>query len=393
MIFFSSLAFTVLESAMSVIFLHRVVARKRRFIFSVLIPYVYILSLGIGLLLVTLVAGSLQAVGKESVDLFGQEWSLHGVSGLLLYLLGVAGEIFVLTSVYLVMPAGRLAWRHALIGGITATVLWEITRHVLVWYLATLSQVNVVYGSLTTAIVVLLSLEVGATLLLLRRAGDLGVRAARPPRGSAGRAGLHHGVGLSEQRRGSAQDASSAPTRSRRPAGEAAAAGTGSPATRPTRLNRPRRNGLAIASAAGAREERAPEVLQRHRHHRAPGSTLEQLHHAALELGELAVARDRAFGEDAEQVAFVEHLCRARERLLRRSAGSTFCGAIGIALARRKNQPSTGALKMLVVHDEADRPRARRHQQHRRRRSSRGCRPASPRLRPGCSRRPRTLKR
>ena len=64
------------------------------------------------------------------------------------------------------MPVGRLAWRHALIGGVTATVLWEITRHVLVWYFATLSQVTVVYGSLTTAIVVLLSLEIGATLLL-----------------------------------------------------------------------------------------------------------------------------------------------------------------------------------------------------------------------------------
>ena len=166
MIFFSSLAFTVLENAMSVIFLHRVVERKRRFIFSVLIPYVYILCLGFGLLLVTLVAGSLQAVGKESVDLFGRAWSLHGVSGALLYLLGVAGEVFVLTSVYLVMPAGRLAWRHALIGGVTAALLWEITRHVLVWYFATLSQVTVVYGSLTTAIVVLLSLEVGATLLL-----------------------------------------------------------------------------------------------------------------------------------------------------------------------------------------------------------------------------------
>ena len=37
----------------------------------------------------------------------------------------------------------------------------------LVWYFATLSQVSVVYGSLTTAIVVLLSLEIGATLLLL----------------------------------------------------------------------------------------------------------------------------------------------------------------------------------------------------------------------------------
>jgi membrane protein len=167
LIFFSSLAFTVLENAMSVIFMHRVVAKKRRFIFSVLIPYVYILSLGIGLLLVTLVAGSLQAVGKESVDFLGWSWSLHGISGALLYLLGLAGEIFVLTSVYLVMPAGRLAWRHALIGGITAALLWELTRHVLVWYFATLSQVTVVYGSLTTAIVVLLSLEIAATLLLL----------------------------------------------------------------------------------------------------------------------------------------------------------------------------------------------------------------------------------
>jgi YihY family inner membrane protein len=166
MVFFSSLAFTVLENAMSVIFLHRVVARKRRFIFSVLIPYAYILSLGAGLLLVTLVAGSLQAVGKENVELFGREWSLSGFSGLLLYLLGFVGEVFVLTSVYLVMPAGRLAWRHALIGGITAAVLWEITRHLLVWYFATLSQVNIVYGSLTTAIVVLLSLELAATLLL-----------------------------------------------------------------------------------------------------------------------------------------------------------------------------------------------------------------------------------
>jgi membrane protein len=113
-----------------------------------------------------LVAGSLQAIGQESVELFGRAWSLHGVSGVLLYLLGLAGEIFVLTSVYLVMPVGRLRVSHALIGGVTAALLWEITRHVLVWYFATLSQVSVVYGSLTTSIVVLFSLEIGATLLL-----------------------------------------------------------------------------------------------------------------------------------------------------------------------------------------------------------------------------------
>jgi uncharacterized BrkB/YihY/UPF0761 family membrane protein len=37
---------------------------------------------------------------------------------------------------------------------------------ILVWYFSTLSQVSVVYGSMTTAIVVMFSLEIGATLLL-----------------------------------------------------------------------------------------------------------------------------------------------------------------------------------------------------------------------------------
>jgi membrane protein len=158
MVFFSSLAFTVLENAMSVIFHHRVLVRRRRFVVSALIPYLYILCLGIGLLLVTLVAGGLQAMGERSVDLLGRTWSLDDASGVLLYLLGFAGEVFVLTSIYLVMPVGRLKVAHALVGGVTAAVLWEATRHALLWYFVTLSRVGEVYGSLTSAIVVLLSL-------------------------------------------------------------------------------------------------------------------------------------------------------------------------------------------------------------------------------------------
>ena len=64
------------------------------------------------------------------------------------------------------MPVGRLSLSHALIGGVTAALLWECARHILVWYFTTLSQVNVVYGSMTTAIIVMFSLEIGATLLL-----------------------------------------------------------------------------------------------------------------------------------------------------------------------------------------------------------------------------------
>jgi YihY family inner membrane protein len=167
MLFFSSLAFTVLENAMSVIFHHRVIVRRRRFLISATIPYIYILCLGVGLLVVTLVAGSLQVMGTQSIDFLWRTWSLSGLSGTLLYLLGLGGEIFVLTSIYMVMPVGRLSLRHALVGAVVAAVLWEISRHVLVWYFATLSQIGTVYGSLTTAIAVLLSLELAATLLLL----------------------------------------------------------------------------------------------------------------------------------------------------------------------------------------------------------------------------------
>jgi len=166
MLFFSSLAFTVLENSMCVIFKHRVAIRRRHFMISAIMPYCYILSLGVGMLLVTLVAGSLQVLGEESVQLLGHSWSLHGVSGALLYLLGLAGEVLVLSSIYLVMPVGRLSLSHALIGGVTAALLWEVARRILVWYFSTLSQVSVVYGSMTTAIVVMFSLEIGATLLL-----------------------------------------------------------------------------------------------------------------------------------------------------------------------------------------------------------------------------------
>ena len=107
------------------------------------------------------------SLDSNALRAHSRNWSLGRVSGVLLYLLGFGGEIFVLTSIYLVMPVGRLSLRHALIGGVTAALLWELTRHALVWYFATLSQVGLVYGSLTTAIAVLLSLDVAATLLLL----------------------------------------------------------------------------------------------------------------------------------------------------------------------------------------------------------------------------------
>ena len=167
MLFFSSLAFSVLESAISVIFFHRVKEHKRHFLVSATLPLGYIAFIALALFAGTFVLENLLAFGQDNLRLFGYSWSLGGLSRVTLYIIGVGVEILLISSIYYFMPVGRISARHALIGGTTAGLLWEIIRHGLVWYFATLSQVSVVYGSLTTAIVVLLSFEIAVTLLLV----------------------------------------------------------------------------------------------------------------------------------------------------------------------------------------------------------------------------------
>lgn len=166
MMFFSSLAFSGLENAMAVIFGHRIVHRPRHPLLSFALPYLCMASLAAGLLVIALVAGALNAMGDQTVHILQRTLSLERVSGVLLYLLGVFGEVGILTAIYIVMPVGRLSRKHALLVGVSATILWEITRHLLVWYFASMSQATVVYGSLTTAILAMLGLEIAALLLL-----------------------------------------------------------------------------------------------------------------------------------------------------------------------------------------------------------------------------------
>jgi len=166
-VFFSSLAFGVLENAFAVIFHHRRRERPRSWLASALIPYAFIVVLAIGMVVITVVSGALQTLAVREIHAFGELRTFGMLSVWIVYLLGVAGEILLLTAIYLVMPAGQLRLKHALIGGIVAGLLWEITRHLLVWYFATLSQISVVYGSFGTTIALLLSFEIAATVLLL----------------------------------------------------------------------------------------------------------------------------------------------------------------------------------------------------------------------------------
>jgi YihY family inner membrane protein len=165
LLFFSSAAFTVAESAMAVIFHHRARTRQRHFFVSALLPYMFMMLIGAGLLLITVISGALHAV--QPVLVLGYTWPPVGLSGAVLYVLGVVGLALLLTALYVVLPVGHVRFGHALIGGVTATLLWEVARRVLVWYFARLSMVNLIYGSMAAAIVVLLTLEAASVVLLV----------------------------------------------------------------------------------------------------------------------------------------------------------------------------------------------------------------------------------
>ena len=166
MLIFSSLAFSVLEDAFAVIFNHRSLDRRRHFLVSAILPYLYLMTIGAGLALVTLFIGALGLLQDQQVTFLGWTLTPGGLKNEVLYLFAVAGVIVLFALIYFGLPVGPISWRQALAGGIIAGILWEFMRQSLLWYFATLSLVNVIYGSLASAVVALLSLEVAALILL-----------------------------------------------------------------------------------------------------------------------------------------------------------------------------------------------------------------------------------
>jgi len=167
MLFFSSIAFTVFERAMLTIFSHRHILQRRHALISAIIPYVYISLIALGILVMSFIAGVLETTEYKHLNLFGWSVNFEGTMRIGFHISGMAAEIVLITSLYLVMPVGRITFRYALMGGLTATILWEITRRIVVWYYKTVSFVDVIYGSMASTVVFLLSIEAAAVILLL----------------------------------------------------------------------------------------------------------------------------------------------------------------------------------------------------------------------------------
>ena len=167
LLFFSSMAFRVLEDAFAIIFHRPLPALKRSFWISALMPYLFILIIAAGLILVTSVNAVIDAQPGLGRSFPAINNMIRENTGRLIYLTGTLGLVLLFSLFYKIMPVARVPFRLALAGGLTATILWEITRHLLVAYYTRVSIVNVLYGSMATIIIVLLTMEAVALIVLL----------------------------------------------------------------------------------------------------------------------------------------------------------------------------------------------------------------------------------
>lgn len=167
LLFFSSFAFRMLEDSIAIIFHQPDAPKKRRFWVSALLPYGFMLVLGAGLLALTLLVVIANAFNELIIFSFGITLPSASVAKVALNVLSFIGMFGLFSAIYKILPVVRIAPRRALVGGFAAALMWEAARLVLGYYFTNISFVNMIYGSLATIIVLLLSLEIGAVILLL----------------------------------------------------------------------------------------------------------------------------------------------------------------------------------------------------------------------------------
>ena len=165
LLFFSSWTFRSLEDAFAIIFSHR--QGTRRLWKSAVIPYAFIFVLGLGLLLEAVLVTLLEELSDSQLAILQNYLTVAELSTAMLSVFSFLGLAALFTGIYRFMPVIDVRLRHAIVGGLVAALLWKLVRSILVWWFRNVSMVNVVYGSLAAVVIILLTLETAAIIVLL----------------------------------------------------------------------------------------------------------------------------------------------------------------------------------------------------------------------------------
>ena len=127
------------------------------------------LAMGIPFLLSSMAASVVSAVSalaKQELTILGG-WLHGGLAKVILLTLDWGLILLVFLVAYRFVPNTKTYWKYVWLGAIVATLLYQLGRHIFIWYLGNLASYDTVYGPVSSIMVFLFWIYLTALVLIL----------------------------------------------------------------------------------------------------------------------------------------------------------------------------------------------------------------------------------
>ncbi len=68
--------------------------------------------------------------------------------------------------IYYFLPSKSVPKRSVIYGGLSAVLVWEIGRHIFIWYMSAITKISLIYGSISTLIIAVLWVYFSVSVML-----------------------------------------------------------------------------------------------------------------------------------------------------------------------------------------------------------------------------------
>ena len=126
-------------------------------------------SMGIPFLiscLATAIVSALAALAEQQFTILGG-WLRGGVAQITLLTVDWGLMLLVFLVAYRFVPNTKTYWRYVWLGAVVATVLYQLGRHIFIWYLGNLANYDTAYGPVSSVMVFLFWTYLSALTLIL----------------------------------------------------------------------------------------------------------------------------------------------------------------------------------------------------------------------------------
>jgi len=142
------------------------IKQPRPFLRERLMEFLMMLGLGALVIISLALTAAFKVIQAANISIFGHLLSKGLFWDAIVILSSVAITFLVFLLLYKFVPNTRVRWRHVWVGALAAAVLIEIAKNIFVWFVGHFATYNLVYGTMSTIIALMVWSYISAMILL-----------------------------------------------------------------------------------------------------------------------------------------------------------------------------------------------------------------------------------